>query len=442
MDNAYKQELRILILEDEPTDAELIERALRKAGLNFVAQRVATRREFVDALDRFKPDIVLSDYKLPDFDGLSAVRLVRERDAQLPIIAVSGAVGDEEAVQLIRAGADDYVLKDRLARLPSAVQRALTEAEGRRARRKAEEALHHSEEAYRGLFELSPDAIVVWDRNGVVETANQAAATLIGFDQASELVGRRWLDFVVAEDRPPRVETVRNFDHAAGANETEFSMRRRDGRRLFVQCRLRAVLDGAGKHAQTIAMVRDVTERRAAEHKIEHLALRDQLTQLSNRRLLFERLQHAVIHGPRSGRRGALLFVDLDRFKAVNETFGYDAGDELLRQVAERLGAQVDEADTLARLGADEFAVMLEDLSANLQQAAAHVENVGETILAALNQPYVITGRQLQCSSSIGATLFNIDQDTVGELLRRVDEAMRLAKAAAPGGLGFVGPET
>jgi PAS domain S-box-containing protein len=301
MDTAHKQVLRVLILEDEPTDAELIERALRKAGLNFIAQRVVTRPEFVDALDRFKPDLVLSDYKLPEFDGLSAIRLVREKDTQLPVILVSGAIGDEEAVQLIRAGADDYVLKDRLARLPSAVQRALAEAEERRARRRAEEALRQSEEAYRGLFELSPDAIVVWDMNGVVETANQAAATLIGFDQASDLVGRRWLNFVVMEDRPPRVETVRNFEQSAGANETEFSMRRRDGRRLFVQCRLRAVLDSAGRHVQTIAMVRDVTERKAAEHKIEHLAFCDQLTQLPNRRLLFERLQHAVIHGPRCG---------------------------------------------------------------------------------------------------------------------------------------------
>ncbi len=133
-----QKDLRILHLEDMPADAELIERQLRSAGLRFRAEHAATRDAFVRALDEFHPDVVLADYSLPDFDGLSALRLVRERDADLPVILVTGVLGDEAAVSLIKAGANDFVLKDRSARLATAVERAIEEAGQSRARKRAE----------------------------------------------------------------------------------------------------------------------------------------------------------------------------------------------------------------------------------------------------------------------------------------------------------------
>ncbi|MGO8916827.1 MAG: response regulator [Stellaceae bacterium] len=126
--------IRILILEDESTDADLEERALRQGGLSFASKRVATRAAFIEALQSFTPDVVLVDYMLPDFDGLSAVKLVREKYADLPIIAVTGALGDEAAVALIKAGASDFILKDRMARLGTAVDTALAERAATRAR--------------------------------------------------------------------------------------------------------------------------------------------------------------------------------------------------------------------------------------------------------------------------------------------------------------------
>ena len=135
------EELRILILEDEPTDAALEERELLRAGLKFVHTRADRRDVFARALDEFRPDIVLVDYKLPDFDGLSAVKFVRAKSADLPVILVTGALRDEAALEVIKAGANDYVLKDGLARLPFAVRRVLLQAEESRARRRAERAL-------------------------------------------------------------------------------------------------------------------------------------------------------------------------------------------------------------------------------------------------------------------------------------------------------------
>jgi CheY-like chemotaxis protein len=136
MDPATERKLKVLILEDEPTDAELVERTLRKAGLNITVERTATRQGFAEALDKFKPDTILADYKLPDFDGLAAVKLVRKKDPDLPVIAVSGFIGDQAAVELIRAGANDYVLKDRLG-AASLRRAACHRRDGRAARAQA-----------------------------------------------------------------------------------------------------------------------------------------------------------------------------------------------------------------------------------------------------------------------------------------------------------------
>lgn len=141
---APENELTIVILEDEPTDAELVERALRKGNLKFTPRRAGNKVEFVQILEEIKPDIVLSDYKLPDFNGLAAVKLVREMHPDVPVIVVTGCIGDEAAVELIKAGANDYVLKDRLARLPYAVERALAEAAEHRERKRAQLALQQS----------------------------------------------------------------------------------------------------------------------------------------------------------------------------------------------------------------------------------------------------------------------------------------------------------
>jgi CheY-like chemotaxis protein len=132
------ENIKTLIVGAIPADAELIEQTLRRAGLRFVAQRAGTQAAFIQALDEFNPDIVLSDCKLPDFDGLAAIERARQKSAELPVILVTDVLGDQAAVELIKAGANDYILKDGLARLPTAVQRALTEARAVRARKQAE----------------------------------------------------------------------------------------------------------------------------------------------------------------------------------------------------------------------------------------------------------------------------------------------------------------
>ncbi|MDO8448699.1 MAG: diguanylate cyclase, partial [Rhodoferax sp.] len=185
---------------------------------------------------------------------------------------------------------------------------------------------------------------------------------------------------------------------------------------------------------------RDVTEREQAHAEIHRLAFHDALTMLPNRRLLADRLQQALPYSARSGHRGAVLLIDLDNFKTLNDTLGHDKGDLLLQRVAQRLVFCVREGDTVARLGGDEFVVMLEGLSENPDEAATQAETVGEKILATLNQPYRLAGYENRSTPSIGVTLFSGHQTSIDELLKQADLAMYQSKTAGRNTLRFFDP--
>ena len=186
---------------------------------------------------------------------------------------------------------------------------------------------------------------------------------------------------------------------------------------------------------------RDVTERERTNAEIHRLAFHDALTQLPNRRLLTDRLEHALAAGARSGHFGALLLIDLDNFKTLNDTLGHDKGDLLLQQVAQRLVTCVRAGDTVARLGGDEFVVILEGLSENPVEAATQAETVGEKVLAALSQPYLLAGHENRSTPSIGIALFSSHQASIEELLKQADLAMYQAKTAGRNTLRFFDPK-
>lgn len=185
----------------------------------------------------------------------------------------------------------------------------------------------------------------------------------------------------------------------------------------------------------------DITERKLAEEKIENLAFYDPLTNLPNRRLLLDRLKHALAGTLRHRRFGALLFIDLDNFKTLNDTYGHNHGDALLQQVAQRLTDNLRQGDTLARIGGDEFVVLLENLSLDALDAAAKVELVGEKILRTLGQPYLIAEISHRSTPSIGITLFGDVEESIEEPLRRADLAMYQAKSDGRNTLRFFDPQ-
>ncbi len=219
--------------------------------------------------------------------------------------------------------------------------------------------------------------------------------------------------------------------------ESEYRVVWPDGSIHYIASRGRLVCNDQGQPLRINGIAFDVSEWREAQNQIHNLAFYDPLTGLPNRRLLIDRLQHAVASSERKVRAGAVLFIDLDNFKTINDTLGHALGDQLLKQAAERLTSCVRGEDTVARIGGDEFVVMLEDLSENESEAATQTESIAVKILAKLSQPYQIASHEYRSTCSIGITLFNDRLQGTDELLKQSDIAMYQAKKAGRNTLRF-----
>jgi len=286
-------------------------------------------------------------------------------------------------------------------------------------------------------FEVQ-EGMLVTDADRVMIRVNWAFTAITGY-ASSDVIGKR----------PKLLSSGRhdaNFYSAMwkSINETgtwagEIWNRRKNGEIYPVHLTITAVRDQSGQTSNYVAAFSDITEIKSAEEKIKNLAFYDSLTGLPNRRLLQDRLQQALSSRMRTGREGALLFIDLDNFKTLNDTLGHGVGDLLLQQVAQRLVACVREGDTVARLGGDEFVVMLEDMSVQAIEAAEQAEVIGVKILSSLNQTYQLDQHEFHSTSSIGATLFG-EHQSIETLLQQADIAMYEAKKAGRNSLRFFDP--
>ncbi|MDK9702830.1 MAG: EAL domain-containing protein [Sulfuritalea sp.] len=282
--------------------------------------------------------------------------------------------------------------------------------------------------------------IMVTDAKGTILRVNQAFTEITGYG-AEEVVGRTPSILKSGRHDQQFYADMWRQLAATGAWYGEIWDRRKNGEVFPKWQTISAVrgLDGLITHY--VAAFSDIAESKAAEDEIRNLAFFDPLTQLPNRRLLLDRLQHALAASARNRHHGALLFIDLDNFKNLNDSMGHDKGDQLLQQVAARLTECVREGDTVARLGGDEFVLMLEDLSENRREAAAQAEVVGVKIVEALNQSYQLGVQEYHCTPSIGLTLYCGHDASSDELLQQADLAMYQAKAAGRNTLRFFQPD-
>jgi diguanylate cyclase (GGDEF)-like protein/PAS domain S-box-containing protein len=284
------------------------------------------------------------------------------------------------------------------------------------------------------------EGICVTDANNVILKVNHAFTAITGYssDEAVGLTPRLLSSGHHGKEFYNNLwESVNNTGHWEG----EIYNRRKNGEIYPQHLTITTVKDTSGVIANHVATLTDITMNKAAADEIEHLAFYDSLTHLPNRRLLLDRLNHALAASARNGRQGALLFLDLDHFKTLNDSRGHDVGDLLLQQVAERLTACVREGDTVARFGGDEFLVVLEDLSEQDLEAAAQAETIANKILTSLNQPYLLVKHRYHSTPSIGVTLFNDHQSSIEELLKQADIAMYQAKKAGRNSIRFFNPE-
>jgi diguanylate cyclase (GGDEF)-like protein/PAS domain S-box-containing protein len=590
--------IRVLIAEDSRTDAELNVRELKRAGLAVEHRVVDTEREFARELGEFFPDVIISDFSMPHFDGMAALALSRQLVPETPFIFVSGTIGEEYAIRALKNGAIDYVLKTNLVRLPAAVERALHEAREHAAQRKTERALSETRERLTSIFTSLPDmlwsvdaasgriiyvspaaiglyghsadefmhhenlridvvhpedrpgVLIAWqnlkkgadfdieyramhldgrvrwihnrgrlvrDANGVVErfdglarditdTVGQreriarlgrirdllgaANAAFMRIRERGELFqefcriavarGGFVLARVVELDRAGKLTVAATTDESPGvfAEIVESYNRDPDGAQSLLAHALRsgqsavsndvqndermpsrAALTAQGNYSMVILPVRlegavvaaavlrgrepnffdqeelsllselvsnleFALELQAKQEQLNYLALYDPLTELPNRTLFQDRLTQALEASRRDNRMLALIVFDIERFKAINDTFGQRAGDEVLRTFAGRLRGAVGDLNRVARLGGNLFAVMFP----SIQDASDAARILDEWSAAIVGKPIQLEGRQINVSAKAGIALFPDDGADADALFRNAEASLKRAK--------------
>lgn len=290
------------------------------------------------------------------------------------------------------------------------------------ARVKAEEDLRASERLFRSLFNESPAGQILSSSDRKIVAVNRAFCQMTGYTE-SEILQNGWDSITPPDDQAGIFAAFeRLWSGELNTMQMERRYLRKDGSSLWGHVSVARVADDRGRARYVIDQVQDISDRKHAQQALEHQALHDALTGLPNRVLARDRLDQAILLARRQQTRVALLIIDLDHFKEVNDTFGHQAGDQLLRQVGERFKAELRETDTVARLGGDEFAIVL------LAADAGGASLIAAKLLTALERPFIVEGQALDVGASIGIVVYPDHAETADSMLRRADIAMYVAK--------------
>ncbi|MEO6423665.1 MAG: EAL domain-containing protein [Candidatus Nitrotoga sp.] len=529
--------LRTVIIEDSEDDALLLTRYLQQT-YDLIHERVDSADGLRQALQKDEWDLVLSDHAMPGFDSLAALQIVKKSGYDLPFIIVSGAIGEELAVAVIKAGAHDYLLKNNLIRLIPAIERELQAAQARRTH-------FQSEQRFRATFELAAVGIAHVGLDGRWLRVNQKLCVITGYTEEELLERDRpsitcpndipdeqdsmqqllagdvasstkeiryvrkdgslvWVNLTwsltrtstgepdyfieVIEDiteRKVATERLRLFARifdtinegvvitdsnntimlvnpafssitgynaieAIGKNprilhsglmdkvfydkmwqsikktgrwQGEITDRRKNGESYVEWLSISTMKDERGEFSHHIAVISDISERKAAEEQMVYIAQHDFLTNLPNRMMLHDRLTQAIAHAGREQRKVAVMFLDLDRFKVINDTLGHLVGDKLLKIVAGRISSVARTSDTVSRLGGDEFAIMLPYVG-----DTDDIATIALKLLAFVAGPCVIDGNEIEVTTSIGISVYPEDGRDSESLIAHADDAMYQAK--------------
>ena len=415
----------VLLIGDEAGEAAKILEGSRSATDQGV--RVECASELSSGIERLRSGgvgAVVLDLTFPDSGGMEAFDKLFRAAPDVPILVVSGADGEETARQAVRRGARDYVIKS-----PSDGYRLRRTVRTMLDSRAAEMRLSENEVANMTLDSIG-EAVLRTDLQGNVTYLNRVAETMTGWSQG-EAQGCPASDVLRLVDSASRAPLGTALGLGAGetgaasstASSTDCILVRRDGGEVGIESNTTPIRENDGSVSGTILALRDVGAARAKSLEMSHLAQHDALTDLPNRVVFNDRLTQAIALAERQGKQLAVMFVDLDHFKKINDSLGHDVGDKLLRSVAGRLKACVRRSDTISRLGGDEFVVLLSQVEHGEDAAIS-----ARKTLRALTAPHMIDGKNLDISVSIGVSTYPSDGQDAESLMNRADNAMYEAK--------------
>lgn len=411
---------RVLVVDDS---AELGNYIARLLGERFQTETVTEGARALAAIYQNPPDVLVTDLLMAGLGGLDLVRAVRTDPvvSTLPIIIVSGKADDEVRTSALEAGADDFLVKPFNAReLLARVTLLVEHSERNRHERKLRAEAEAARARMRMVLESVSEAFIAVDRSWHITYANGKAGAWLA--AASEELLNKPLSQFFAYDL---MEGLRTGLQEAMGKRTAAHLEYFRANRWW-NIGIFPSPEGV------VILASDITERKEAEERMLHLAHHDALTGLHNRRSMFEIGHLLIASTQRLGKILATLFIDLDQFKSINDTYGHGLGDQLLQQVAQRLRQSLRAEDLTARLGGDEFIALLPNLG-----SATDATHVTSNLLERLRRPYVIDGKEIYCSPSIGVSLYPSDAGTLEALVQNADAAMYEAKEAGRNGFRF-----
>jgi diguanylate cyclase (GGDEF)-like protein len=415
----------ILVVEDNLPFGELVAGTLREEG--YQCHTASSGAAALAWLASHPASLLLLDYTLPDMTGEAFIAAMHAQGCRAPFVVVTGRDDSSLAVQMIKQGASDFIVKDTalLDRLPVVVSRALEEAAVKQRLELAEEALRQSDLRLSRAQRIARIGSWEWNLQTNELYFSPELFSILGYDAATApQVSPEWLYHQIHPSDIPVVRKALGITIESGrCLDLTFRIATCGGDEIVVASQAELELDENGHPELLVGTLLDVTDRTRAAQEIHHLANYDALTGLPNRNLLHDRLQQAIVQSARMQGRVGVLLLDLDRFKGVNESLGHKAGDQLLRTVAERLRVCVRESDTLARIGGDEFVVVL-----SVVADEDGISSAAGKILAIISEPFVIEEQELYLTASIGVAVYPTDGSDVQTLLKHADLAMYQAK--------------
>lgn len=423
---------QVLIVDDQPENIEVLGETLADiCDIGFAL----SGQEGLAQVDDELPDLILLDVMMPDMNGYEVLAHLRSnpRTRDVPVIFVTARIDPDSETQGIEAGAVDFIHKPInpqvvKTRVSAHLERAQQRAALAELNRQLEQSLADIKAAQNKLqvlstaIEQSPLTVMVTDTQGRIEYVNPYFTQLTGYS-FDEVCGQRpsmlksgLTDQLVFRD----LWTELSHGHRWIG---EIINRTKYGQTYVEETHIAPVIDAEGRHSHYVAIKLDITERKHSQEKLDHLAHYDVLTNLPNRSLFMDRVERGLALAKRHTSLLALLFIDLDKFKPINDIWGHAIGDLVLQEVAQRMQSCVRESDTVSRVGGDEFIVLLLNLS-----SPTDALQVAEKIRMALNEPMLLDGKVLSVSSCIGVALYPEHGQTQTELSRHADAAMYQAK--------------